>query len=37
MACLGIESKLAFLTELFQGFRRFNDKRHAMYFFEMVP
>jgi len=37
MAYLGIESKLAFLKELFQDFRRFNDKRHAMNFFEMVP
>jgi len=37
MAYLGIESKLAFLKELFQDFRRFNDKRHAMFFFEMVP
>jgi len=37
MACLGIESTLAFLKELIQDFRRFNDKRHAMFFFEMFP
>ena len=37
MACLDIESMLAFLKELFQDFRRFSDKRHAMFFFNIFP
>ena len=37
MACLDIESKLVFLTELFQDIKRLGDKRHAMFSTESCP